>query len=89
MDICHVVRNQRAFLSGQVSHHFGLRGPSVSVDTVCAAFNDACRMATGECRRYCGGVHVLLDPKGQCNPFLTDGGGYQVNTVVRRALVSS
>ncbi|KAF8888752.1 beta-ketoacyl synthase [Infundibulicybe gibba] len=34
IDIYHLVRNQRAFLAGQISHHFGLHGPSVAVDTV-------------------------------------------------------
>ncbi|KAF9012574.1 thiolase-like protein [Cyathus striatus] len=65
IDIYHLVRNQRAFLAGQISHHFGLRGPSVSVDTACSssmtALNDACRaLATGECRAaIAGGVQVM------------------------------
>lgn len=65
MDIYHLPRAQRAFLAGQISHHFGFHGPAVAVDTVCAgsmtALNDACRsLATGECNvALAGGVHVV------------------------------
>jgi hypothetical protein len=46
-DVYHLPRTERAFLSGQICWHFGLGGPSSSVDTVCSgsmtALNDACR----------------------------------------------
>ncbi|KAF8584141.1 hypothetical protein K439DRAFT_1169276, partial [Ramaria rubella] len=52
-------------MSGQISHKFGLHGPSVSVDTACSssmtALNDACRaLATRECNAaLAGGVHIM------------------------------
>ncbi|KAF8574361.1 ketoacyl-synt-domain-containing protein [Ramaria rubella] len=65
IDLYNLTSNQRAFMSGQISHKFGLHGPSVSVDTACSssmtALNDACRaLATRECNAaLAGGVHIM------------------------------
>ena len=81
-DIYHLARNERAFLSGQISWHFGLRGPSSSIDTVCSgsmtAFNDACRaLATGECRAaIAGGVHVVTPVSGPTSFYSIKRAGF-------------
>jgi acyl transferase domain-containing protein len=81
-DIYHLTRTERAFLSGQICWHFGLRGPSSSIDTVCSgsmtAFNDACRaLATGECRAaIAGGVHVVTPVSGPISFYCIKRAGF-------------
>nr|WJZ49098.1 non-reducing polyketide synthase [Calonarius rufo-olivaceus] len=81
-DIYHLVRTERAFLSGQISFHFGLRGPSSTLDTVCSgsisAINDACRaLATGECRAaIAGGVHVVTPVSGPISFYSIKRAGF-------------
>jgi acyl transferase domain-containing protein len=81
-DIYHLVRTERAFLSGQICYHYGLRGPSSSIDTVCSgsitAFNDACRaLATGECRAaIAGGVHVVTPVSGPISFYSIKRAGF-------------
>nr|WJZ49100.1 non-reducing polyketide synthase [Calonarius rufo-olivaceus] len=81
-DIYHLVRTERAFLSGQICFHFGLRGPSSSVDTVCSgsitAINDACRaLATGDCRAaIAGGVHVVTPVSGPISFYCIKRAGF-------------
>ena len=81
-DIYHLTTNERAFISGQICWHFGLHGPSSSVDTVCSgsmsAFNDACRaLATGECRAaIAGGVHVVTPVSGPISFYSLKRAGF-------------
>jgi acyl transferase domain-containing protein len=81
-DIYHLTRTERAFLSGQICFHFGLRGPSSSIDTVCSgsmtAINDACRaLATGECRAaIAGGVHVVTPVSGPISFYCIKRAGF-------------
>ena len=66
IDIYHLVCSQHAFLASQISHHFGLNGPAVSIDTVCTgtmtAFNTAASDGSAALypwasRRHCGYYH--------------------------------
>lgn len=58
----------RAFLSGRISHHFGLTGPSIVFDTACSssavAIHTACKaLQTGECAQaVAGGVTLITSP---------------------------
>ncbi|KAI1423700.1 beta-ketoacyl synthase [Xylaria sp. FL1777] len=58
----------RAFVSGRVSHQFGLTGPSVTVDTACSsaavAIHTACQsLLTKDCSMaLAGGVNVITSP---------------------------
>ena len=58
----------RAFLSGRISHHFGLSGPSLVFDTACSssavAIHTACQaLLSGECSQaIAGGVTLITSP---------------------------
>lgn len=58
----------RAFLSGRISHHFGLTGPSLVFDTACSssavAIHTACKaLQGGECAQaLAGGVTLITSP---------------------------
>ncbi|KAK9414372.1 hypothetical protein SUNI508_11334 [Seiridium unicorne] len=58
----------RAFAPGRVSHFFGLRGPSIALDTACSssavAIDAACKaIIHGDCRSaIAGGVSVFTSP---------------------------
>jgi acyl transferase domain-containing protein/acyl carrier protein/SAM-dependent methyltransferase len=58
----------RAFLTGRISHTFGLSGPSVTYDTACSssavAIDAACKaVLQGDCRMaLAGGVSVFTSP---------------------------
>ncbi|ETS86538.1 hypothetical protein PFICI_00366 [Pestalotiopsis fici W106-1] len=58
----------RAFAPGRVSHFFGLRGPSIALDTACSssavAIDAACKaILHGDCRSaIAGGVSVFSSP---------------------------
>ncbi|KAI1361624.1 beta-ketoacyl synthase [Xylaria arbuscula] len=58
----------RAFVSGRLSHQFGLTGPSVTVDTACSsaavAIHTACQsLLTKDCSMaLAGGVNVITSP---------------------------
>lgn len=58
----------RAFISGRVSHFFGLSGPSVALDTTCSSsavvINAACKaILHGDCKSaIAGGVSVFTSP---------------------------
>ncbi|KAJ5675962.1 hypothetical protein N7462_008859 [Penicillium macrosclerotiorum] len=58
----------RAFLSGRISHFFGLQGPSLTLDTACSssavAIHSACNaIKMGECTAaLAGGVSIYTSP---------------------------
>lgn len=58
----------RAFVSGKISHFFGLNGPSIVFDTACSssavAIHTACKaIQTDECSMaLAGGVNVITSP---------------------------
>nr|AOO87089.1 polyketide synthase [Alternaria alternantherae] len=58
----------RAFLTGRISHFFGLTGPSITYDTACSssavAIDAACKaIAHGDCTSaLAGGVSLLTSP---------------------------
>ena len=66
----HHAMGEPGLLAGRISHTFGLRGPSQTVDAACAsslvAVHDACRdLRLGECDlALAGGVNLLLAPYG-------------------------
>ena len=58
----------RAFISGRISHYFGLSGPSITYDTACSssavAIDAACKaLQQGDCKvALAGGVSVFTSP---------------------------
>ncbi|GAB1316607.1 S-adenosyl-L-methionine-dependent N-methyltransferase [Madurella fahalii] len=63
----------RAFISGKISHFFGLNGPSIVFDTACSssavAIHTACQaVRNGECSMaIAGGVNVITSPNLHVN----------------------
>jgi acyl transferase domain-containing protein/nucleoside-diphosphate-sugar epimerase/NADPH:quinone reductase-like Zn-dependent oxidoreductase/GTP cyclohydrolase II/arylamine N-acetyltransferase len=58
-----------AMLANSISHHFGLGGPSIMVDSACSSSFQALEIACGDIRSgktkmaIVGGANVILDPK--------------------------
>lgn len=69
IDVYYSTGTLRSFLSGRLSHYFGLGGPSVVVDTACSgslvAIYQACQaLQSRECNAaLAGGVNVICSPE--------------------------
>ncbi|KAK8102475.1 Bcpks18 [Apiospora sp. TS-2023a] len=65
----------RAFVSGRISHFFGLTGPSMGIDTACSssgvAIHTACRaIQSGECTMALAGGINLMTAEGRAHQNL-------------------